>query len=49
MIYAHAPAGAKKQVRFSVEENRTVVMDVAVGGSFVVLDEATGRTTPVEP
>lgn len=47
LVYAHAPREAQRQVWVTIPEYRAVKIDVAVGGSFYLVDEKWQRVTPV--
>jgi hypothetical protein len=48
LVYAHAPLGARQNVQVTIPEYRAVTLSVAVGGSFYLVDERTGRVQPVD-
>jgi hypothetical protein len=48
LIYAHAPVKARRGVTLTIPDYRPITVDVAVGGSFYVVGEKTGRATAVE-
>lgn len=48
LVYAHAPREAKPQVQVTIPEYKPVKIDVAVGGSFYLVDEKWQRVTPVK-
>src|SRR5262249_24738835 len=39
LIYAHAPLGARQSVQVTIPGYRAVMINVAVGGSFYLVDE----------
>jgi len=45
LVYAHAPVKPRKDVRITVPGHGAVTVDVAVGGSFHVMDEKAGTVT----
>jgi hypothetical protein len=47
LVYAHAPRQAQPQVWVTIPEYKPIKMDVAVGGSFYLVDEKWQRVTPV--
>jgi hypothetical protein len=47
LIYAHAPREAQRQIMVTIPEYKPVKVDVAVGGSFYLVDEKWQRVTPV--
>ncbi len=48
LIYAHSPLKDRKGVKLTIPEYRQVTVDVAVGGSFYEVDEASGRVEAVK-
>jgi hypothetical protein len=49
LVYAHAPLGDRRNVRLTLPGYGTIGVDVAVGGSFYVVDETKRSVEPVEP
>ncbi|MEO6725247.1 MAG: hypothetical protein ABIP14_08085 [Blastocatellia bacterium] len=47
LIYAHAPAGARKDVQITIPGFRAVPVNVTVSGSFYLADEKTRRVQAV--
>jgi hypothetical protein len=47
LVYAHAPLGEQKRVTINIPEYRPIRVDVAVEGSFYLVDEKWQRVTPV--
>ena len=47
LLYAHSPLADRKQVKITIPDHGPVAVDVAVGGSFHVVDEKAGSATPV--
>ncbi len=47
LIYAHSPLGARQFVQVTIPEYRAVSITVAVGGSFFLVDEKSGRAQAV--
>jgi hypothetical protein len=47
LIYAHAPLGARQGVQVTIPGFRAVAINVAVGGSFYLVDEKSGRARAV--
>lgn len=45
LVYAHAPTGERKGVKITVPEYREITVDVAVGGSFYLIEEKNGTAT----
>lgn len=43
LIYAHSPLGARQGVQVTIPGYRSVTINVAVGGSFYLVDEKNGR------
>lgn len=48
LLYAHAPMGDRKGVEVAIPDYRAVTIDAALGGSFYLVDEASGRAAAVE-
>ena len=48
LVYAHSPLKDRTGVKLTIPDYREVAVDVAVGGSFHVLDEKTGGVKRVE-
>jgi len=48
LIYAHAPLGERQAVRVTIPGFRAVTINVAVGGSFYLVDEKTRRARAVD-
>ncbi|MGH8692823.1 MAG: hypothetical protein ACREVM_01130 [Burkholderiales bacterium] len=48
LVYAHAPLGARQGVQVTIPDYRPVTINVAVGGSFYLVDERSGRTQLAE-
>ncbi|MFO8080717.1 MAG: hypothetical protein R6V07_10450 [Armatimonadota bacterium] len=42
LVYAHAPLGDEQHVQVEVPGHGSITMDIARGGSYFVIDEATG-------
>jgi hypothetical protein len=47
LLYAYAPLGSKTNVEITVPEYGTVTANVALEGSFYLIDESTKNVTPV--
>ncbi len=47
LLYAHAPMGARREVQISLPAYRAVTVNVAVGGSFYLVDEKTRRVQAI--
>lgn len=47
LIYGHSPTGQKKDVRLTIPGFRSVTADIAVRGSFYLVDEKNGRLQAV--
>lgn len=48
LVYAHAPAQPRKGVKLTIPDYKPIAVDVAVGGSFYLVDETTGRVEAVK-
>ena len=48
LLYAYAPLGSKMSVQVAVPEYQTVTVNVALGGSFYLVDELTRTVTSVD-
>ena len=47
LVYAHAPLGARQDVQVTIPDYRPVKVNVAVGGSFHLVDESSRRVLPI--
>jgi hypothetical protein len=47
LLYAYAPLGSRANVQITMPEYRAVTVDVALEGSFYLVDESTGSIIPV--
>ena len=47
LVYAHAPLGARQNVQITIPEYHPVKVNVAVGGSFYLVDERSRRVRPI--
>jgi hypothetical protein len=47
LLYAHAPAGGRQSVQVTIPEYRMVTVNVAVAGSFYLVDEKSQRVQAV--
>ena len=47
LLYAYAPLGSKIQVQIAIPDYELVTVDVALKGSFYLIDESTKMITPV--
>ncbi len=47
LLYAHAPMGARREVQISLPAYRAVTVNVAVGGSFYLVDEKARRVQAI--
>ncbi|MEP7271362.1 MAG: hypothetical protein ABI882_07640 [Acidobacteriota bacterium] len=48
LVYGHAPLGSRNGVSISIPDYGAIRVDVAVAGSFYVVDEASRRVQPVK-
>jgi hypothetical protein len=48
LVYAHAPLGPRPGVQVTIPDYRPVMINVAVGGSFYLVEEQGGRVQPIE-
>ena len=48
LVYAHAPLGNRQQVKITIPDYRQVPLDVTVGGSFYLVEEATNSIKPLK-
>lgn len=48
LIYAHSPLGHRKNVRLTIPGYEEVTVEVSVGGSFYLVDEAAGTLEAVD-
>ena len=49
LIYAHAPRGERKAVQLTVPGYGPITVDVAVGGSYYLIDERTKQVSTIQP
>jgi hypothetical protein len=47
LVYAHAPLGDRKSVEVTIPEYKPVTVDVKLGGSFHLIDEAKGTVVAI--
>lgn len=47
LLYAYAPLGSKTNVHITIPEYKTMIVNVALEGSFYLIDESTQNITPV--
>lgn len=47
LVYAHSPVQQRENVKLTIPDYREIAVDVSVGGSFYLVEEATGRIKPV--
>lgn len=48
LLYAHAPQGPRRGTEITIPGYKPVRINVDVAGSFYVIDESSGRVTPVD-
>ena len=47
LVYAHAPRGTRKKVKITIPDYKAITIDVAMAGSFYLVDEKRNSATPV--
>jgi hypothetical protein len=47
LLYAHAPTGARTNVQITIPDYKAVTVNVALAGSFYLIDESTNNITPI--